>query len=444
MKITNPGGYPIIETKVETLRTRSSAVNLVGQSEHCIARGAGKSIGDGSFNESLILSTLTLDRMIFFDKQLGVFVAEAGVVFADIAKSFAPKGWFLSVTPGTNRITLGGAVAADVHGKNHHVVGSFCNHVLWLDVLTALQGIVRCSPQQNSDLFYATCGGCGLTGIILTVALQMTRVPSMWIKQIGIKTGCLAETLEACEQYSSSTYTVAWIDPRAQGRKMGRGYLMCGDFATSEELDEGRYLPASIKSHTSSFKIPLYFPVPLLDLRVWTEAVNAMYRVKAPGGFKRSIVSIESFFYPLQAIDLRMFGGGHITYQFVLPYSASRDGFFKIYKKIVESNLGSLVSVLKLFGPQKQHPGNISFPMEGYNLGIDFKVSDQMFKLFRELDSMVLDYGGRHYLAKDVCLSPESVRRGYGNSLVEFLNVKAKWDPHNHFRSRQSIRLKLY
>ncbi len=443
MKITNAGGYPVIETKVDSLRSQSATVDNVMKASHCIARGAGNSIGDCAFNENLVLSTLALDKMISFNETSGVLSAEAGVILADITQSFASRGWFLPTTPGTNQISLGGAVAADVHGKNHHVVGSFCNHVYWLDVMTADKGIVRCSPQQNSDLFYATCGGFGLTGIILTVSLQMVRVPSMWIKQVGVKTRCLAETLDVCEQYSSSKYTVAWVDPRAQGRSMGRGYLMCGDFASNDDLDQKLHLASATHRRKTSLKIPMYFPVPLLNLRLWTEAVNAMYRLKAPMGNSQSIVSCESFFYPLQAVDLRMIGGGHITYQFVLPYSA-RDGFVKIYKKIVESRLGSLISVLKLLGPQKKHPGNISFPMEGYNLGVDFRVSSQMFKLFQELDAMVLDYGGRHYLAKDICLSPESVRRGYGRSMDEFLEVKAKWDPNNRFRSLQSMRLKLY
>ena len=444
MRLTNAGSYPVIDTKLITLRSQAAAAKFVNGAQQCIARGIGNSIGDCAFNESLVVSTLGLDKMLSFDDQTGVLVAESGVVLADIALSFAPGGWFLPTTPGTNRVSLGGAVAADVHGKNHHVAGSFDDHVLWFDILTAEHGVVRCSPQENADLFYATCGGHGLTGVILTIAVQMVRIPSMWIKQTGVKTRSLAETLDACEAYAASPYTVAWVDPRTRGKGMGRGFLMCGDFAAPEELNEKKRARSNGKRRACPFKIPLYFPVPLLGLRLWSEGVNTMYALQAPKGVTHSLVSIESFFYPLETVDLRMFGGGHITYQFVLPYSASRDGFPKIFSKIVESGLGSLISVLKLFGPQKQHPGNISFPMEGYNLGVDFKVSDRMFSLFRELDAMVLDHGGRHYLTKDVCLSPESIRRGYGKALDAFLEVKAKWDPQNRFRSCQSMRLNLY
>ena len=444
MRLTNVGSYPVIDTKMLTLREQDSAAALLSSTPQFIARGLGNSIGDCALNKDLVVSTIGLDKILAFDNESGILIVESGVILADIARSFAPFGWFLPTTPGTNRVSIGGAVAADVHGKNHHVAGSFDDHVLWIDVLTAEQGIVQCSPQQNADLFHATCGGHGLTGVILTVAVQMVRIPSMWIKQTGIKTNNLTETLEACAAYAGSPYTVAWIDSRAKGKDLGRGYLMCGDFAEQDELSEQKRVRPNGKRHGSSFKIPLYFPVPLLDLRLWTQGVNAVYSMRAPKGVTHSLVSIDSFFYPLETVDLRMFGGGHITYQFVLPYSTGKEGFSVIFDKIVKSGLGSLISVLKLFGPQKKYPGNISFPMEGYNLGIDFKVSDKMFALFRELDAMVLDYGGRHYLTKDVCLSPESIRRGYGKSLDEFLEVKAKWDPKNRFRSCQSMRLKLY
>jgi FAD/FMN-containing dehydrogenase len=443
MKLTNAGNYPVIDTKMTTLRSQTGAIESVAEVDNCIARGKGNGIGDSALNDSIVFSALGLDKMISFDEEAGILISEAGVILEDISRSFAIRGWFLATTPGTSQISLGGAVAADVHGKNHHIVGSFCNHVIWFDILTASQGVIRCSPEQNSDLFYATCGGFGLTGIILTVAIKMIRVPSLWIKQFGIKTRNLSETLESCRQYSSSTYTVAWVDPHAKGDSMGRGYLMCGDFASNEDLDfKKTILGYKVPRHNP--KIPLFFPVPLLNSRVWTEIINSIYRVKSLGISNRNTVSMESFFYPLQSMNLKMVGGGHITYQFVLPYSASNEGIKKIFKKIVDSKLGSPISVLKLFGHQKRYSGNISYPIEGFNLGIDFKVSDEMFKLFRELDAMVLDYDGRHYLAKDVSLSPETLRKSYGKSLIEFLEVKAKWDPMNRFRSLQSMRLGLY
>jgi FAD/FMN-containing dehydrogenase len=247
--------------------------------------------------------------------------------------------------------------------------------------------------------------------------------------------------LEACEQHANYAYSVAWVDPHARGGAMGRGYLMCGDFAR-EDAATSRQASASRSGGDAKFTIPVYFPVPLLEQPIWTETINAIYATK--GARSESIVSSSAFFYPLQAMNLQMVGGGHITYQFVLPYEASRDGFVRIFKAIVASGRGSLISVLKLFGPQTPLPGNISFPIEGYNLGIDFRVCDGMFALFRELDAMVIDHGGRHYLTKDVSLSPENFRRGYGKSVDEFLAVKARWDPKNRFRSLQSMRLKLY
>jgi len=443
-RLTNAGSYPILDTNVIEPSSRDSMRQVLPDVDNCIARGAGNSIGDGAINDRLVVSTRGLDRMLAFDETTGVLVAEAGVTLAEIADSFALRGWFLATTPGTNQISLGGAVASDVHGKNHHVVGSFGRHVRWLDVLTAEHGIVRCSPTENADLFYATCGGIGLTGIILTVAVSMVRIPSNWIKQVGIKTNSLLETLEACEENAHYSYSVAWIDSHARGSAMGRGYLMCGEFAPVEALEPAMVAQGLAPNKAPGLKIPAYFPVPLLNLPIWSQVINGIYGYKGRKGVSESLINAADFFFPLQSINLKMFGGGHITYQFVLPYAASRDGFVSIFKKIVDSGQGSLISVLKLFGPQEQWPGNISFPMEGYNLGIDFKVNRNMFELFRELDAMVLDYGGRHYLTKDVCLSAEGLRRGYGKSVDEFLAVKRKWDPNNAFRSLQSMRLELY
>jgi FAD/FMN-containing dehydrogenase len=284
----------------------------------------------------------------------------------------------------------------------------------------------------------------GLTGIILALAIKMVRIPSRWIKQIGIKTASLLETLEACEQYSSYSYSVAWIDPHARGSAMGRGYLMCGEFAQEDELSQKITRANQARNSEASFNIPAYCPVPLMNLSIWTKIINGIYHFKSPRGISESIVTANEFFFPLQHINLKLFGGGHITYQFVLPYESSREGLSKIFKIISESGQGSFISVLKLFGKQDQWPGNLSFPMEGYNLGIDFKVSSDMFKLFRELDAVVLDYGGRHYLTKDVCLSAKDLRRGYGTAVDDFLSVKRKWDPDNLFRSVQSMRLELF
>lgn len=443
-RLSNAGNYPILETAVVTPASRDAMVRTLPQVEQCIPRGVGNSIGDCALNDELVISTRGLDRLLSFDEQTGILVAEAAVILADIVSSFSARGWFLPTTPGTNQISLGGAVASDVHGKNHHAVGSFARHVLWIDMLTATQGVVRCSLTENRDLFYSTCGGMGLTGIVLAVAVKMVRIPSGWIKQIGIKTRSLIETLEACEEYNSYPYSVAWIDPHARGSAMGRGYLMCGEFAQEQDLKPANTKAVATDRSGGKFKIPVYVPVPLIGLHLCTQIINGMYYSKSPKGKSESLVSAEKFFFPLQHINLKMFGGGHITYQFVLPYASSKGGLIKIFKKISESGLGSFVSVLKLFGPQEQWPGNISFPMAGYNLGIDFRVSAEMFALFRELDAIVLDYGGRHYLTKDVCLSPEGLRRGYGKSVDEFLSVKRKWDPANSFRSLQSMRLELY
>ncbi|RZI55570.1 MAG: FAD-binding oxidoreductase, partial [Zymomonas sp.] len=299
-RVTNAGSYPVIDTKVVEPSSREAMGQTLARVGHCIARGAGNSIGDGAMNNELVVSTRGLARMLAFDEETGLLVAEAGVTLADVATSFATRGWFLPTTPGTNQISLGGAVASDVHGKNHHVVGSFARHVHWIEVLTAEQGIVLCSPTQHQDLFHATCGGIGLTGIVLTVAVQLMRIPSNWIRQIGVKTRSLLDTLEACETYSNYTYSVAWIDPHARGAAMGRGYLMCGEFAEAQELGSKNVAASAAGGRDDGFKIPAYFPVPLLKLRLFSrssgqETSHSRWKALTLGSTLRSHPACSSF-----------------------------------------------------------------------------------------------------------------------------------------------------
>ncbi|SFS12407.1 FAD/FMN-containing dehydrogenase [Sphingomonas jatrophae] len=442
-RLSNPGNYPFIDTEVVFPASRISAEDAVCAFDNCIARGAGLSISDGALNDAHIVSTRNLNRFVSFDAATGILVAEAGVILADIAAAFVPRGWSLSTVPGTNQITLGGAIASDVHGKNHHTSGSFDRHVLWLDVLTAAQGIVRCSPTQEAELFHATCGGMGLTGLILAGAVQLVRVCGAWIKETGFKTRCLSQTLDLCAELYSYPYLVAWIDPHADGSSMGRGYVMCGEPVDAHAFEGAASRSRASKQGSKSFRVPAFVPVATIDSRVLTQSINMLYTLKGLRGSSGRLICAEAFHSPIQSLDLRLFGGSHVTYQFTVPFLA-HEAFRSIFRRIVDSGLGSLISVLKLFGPQPQHPENISFPQRGYNLGIDFRVSRKMFTLFRELDSIVLDYGGRHYLSKDVCLEPKSVRRGYGDKVENFLAVKRKWDPDNRFRSLQSMRLQLY
>lgn len=444
MIVTSWNNYPKIDTTLKFMHSQGDVFkNLEVLQFNTIARGNGRCYGDGATNPHIVLSTLTLDKMLDFDEESGLLIAEAGVTLADIVDTFSPRGWFLPVTPGTKLITLGGAVASDVHGKNHHVAGTFGQHILWLDIITAEKGLVRASLQENTDLFHATCGGQGLTGIIVQLALQLVKIPSTWIKQYSVKAKNLTEIMEAFEQYESSPFSVAWIDCIKTGADMGRSILMCGDFACKEELRpefSGKELNAK---RPRTLSIPFDFPSIALN-PFSVKAFNALYYGKAPAGTKESFVSYNTFFYPLDSIDMwnRIYGKrGFLQYQFVLPKEAGKEGLPFILDRIAKSGLGSFLAVLKLFGKQENPKGNISFPTEGYTLALDFPISKKLFPLLDELDAIVLDYGGRHYLTKDARMASDTFKKGYGTLLDDFLEVKAAWDPKGIFSSSQWQRL---
>lgn len=443
MQLSNWGNYPSIETTLYTPRQIQDVEVLAHETSSLVARGLGRCYGDSALHPACVLSTERLDRFLSFDEGTGLLTAEAGVSLAEIIHCFAPRGWFVPVTPGTSFVTLGGAFASDVHGKNHHVAGTFGQHVDWVDVITAERGIVRCSPSEHADLFHATRGGHGLTGIIVRVAVRMVRIPSLWIRQTSLKTTSLAETMDAFEQCAAAPFSVAWIDCLKQGQTLGRSILMYGDFASPESLP--RQTDAFRQPSPKRLSVPFNAPsIALNPLSV--RAFNTLYYGKSPRASSDSLVSCSTFFHPLDAVLHwnRIYGKrGFTQYQFVIPKEAGREGLHKVLQRIAASGLGSFLAVLKLFGAQETAPGNISFPTEGYTLALDFPVSDKLFPLLDELDHMVLDYGGRHYLTKDARMSATTMRQGYGTALDTFLDVKRAWDPTNRFTSVQATRLNL-
>lgn len=445
MLLTNWGNYPKVETTMLTPHDATNAEERVAHATQCIGRGLGRCYGDSACNASLVLSTLRLDKMLSFDEETGLLVTEAGVSLSDIIDAFLPRGWFLPVTPGTKFVTMGGAVASDVHGKNHHIAGTMGQHVAWMDVLTAEKGLVRCSPSEHADLFYATCGGHGLTGLVVCVALQLIRVPSAWIDQTCIKAANLQEIMDSFEANATSPYSVAWIDCLQTGKAMGRSILMCGNFAPPEILEAARRKQPYASARKKQLTVPFNFPALALN-PLSVKLFNTLYYGKAPRGATQGIVSCNTFFYPLDAINCwnRIYGKrGFTQYQFVLPKEAGAEGLPKILHRIAKSGSGSFLAVLKLFGGQTVIPGNISFPTEGYTLALDFPISSRLFPLLDQLDAMVLDYGGRHYLTKDARLAAATFRKGYGKLLDDFLAVKTAWDPQNKFTSTQAQRLEL-
>lgn len=439
MRISNWGNYPFINADVQELDRIKHFQRALESSTPLIARGLGRCYGDSALSDT-ILSTRTFNRFISFDDHTGTLTCESGVSFADILETFVPRGWFPPVTPGTKFVTIGGAIASDVHGKNHHVAGAISNHILSLDILLSSGQIVSCSPTENDQLFWSTCGGMGMTGIILQATLKLIPIKSAYIKQETIAAKNLDQIMDIFEHSESWTYTVAWLDCLASGLNQGRSVMMRGEHAdpqdliTSEQTSTPLQLPA--KKH---FNIPVNFPNLALN-QFTVRAFNFLYYNKAPNECRQAIIDYDQFFYPLDSILNwnRIYGKrGFTQYQFVLPKQNSRSGLQKILSAISKAGLGSFLVVLKLFGKQNSL---ISFPTEGYTLALDFPITPGLFPFLTSLDAIVLDNGGRLYLTKDVRMNEQMFKGSYSNS-AEFIRLKHQFDPDNRFQSLQSRRL---
>jgi decaprenylphospho-beta-D-ribofuranose 2-oxidase len=433
--LTSWGNYPIVPATEVSFSVPDHLPGVL--TKPCIARGNGRCYGDASLSATVI-STRKFDKMLAFDGQTGIVHCQSGVLLADLLEVFVPQGWFLPVTPGTKYITVGGAVASDVHGKNHHVEGAFSNHVLEMTVHTA-RGPIRCSPTENVDLFAATCGGMGLTGIILDVCFQLKRIHTAYIRQRQVKAANLEAVLDLFDAYADATYSVAWIDCLQTGHGFGRSMLILGEHATPAEVQaigvtEPLRLPPS-KQVSVPFALPSFVLHPLT-----IRAFNALYYHKNRKKIQDSIVPYERFFYPLDAVLHwnRLYGRrGFVQYQCVLPKASGRQGLVDLLQRISQRGMGSFLAVLKLFGPQD---GLIAFPMEGYTLALDFPVRRGLLEFLDDLDRIVLAYGGRLYLSKDARMPRDVFWKSYAHS-QKFLAVVQKYNPDFLFRSVQSDRL---
>jgi len=405
-----------------------------------IPRGMGRCYGDSSLGDEM-LSPLRQNRMLSFNDEKGILHCEAGVTFKDLLDTFVSRAWFPPVTPGTKFVSMGGALASDVHGKNHHVEGSFSRHVLGFHLLTAQGEVIYCSKNENTDVFHATAGGMGLTGMILDLYLQLKKIETAYIRLRSIKARNLDEVLQLTEEYQSSTYSVAWIDTLAGKEKLGRSLLLLGEHATVEDLPASkREQPFQIPSHLS-LRIPFDFPSFALNrYSIW--AFNFLYYHKQLSKEKESLSDYESYFYPLDSLHEwnRIYGKrGFTQYQFALPMKGGREGLKRILSYLQEKKLGSFLSVLKLFG---EGEGMLSFPQKGYTLTLNFPISQRLFPILDRLDAMVLEHGGRVYLSKDVRLRAETFEKMYPQ-LEDFRKIRQRLDPDGRLASYQSKRLGL-
>jgi decaprenylphospho-beta-D-ribofuranose 2-oxidase len=394
-----------------------------------VARGLGRSYGD-SANAPRVLSTRWLDRMIDFDPARGLLRCEAGVSLAQILDVFVPRGWFLPVTPGTRFVTVGGAIAADVHGKNHHRAGTFGTHVESIALMNGDGERIDCAADRNGELFLATCGGMGLTGVIVEATVRLTPIRAGGIEQTTLRARSLDETLSLFDEHAGTTYSVAWVDTFGSGRRLGRSLLMLGEHATAGALDP----PAG-----SPLPVPPFFPGALLTATS-VRAFNAFYYHR-PLGLGR--VGLEAFFYPLDRLAHwnRLYGRqGFLQYHFVVPRATGAAALHELLARIAAAGRGSFLAVLKLCGAANDSP--LSFPLAGYSLALDLKADAGAFALLDELDPIVLHHGGRIYLTKDARMSEATFKTGYPR-WAEFEQVRARCGAHGRFTSNQSRRLGL-
>lgn len=439
MKLGGWGRYPLIETK---LKSPSSIEELVQEisKKNLIARGNGRSYGDSAVNKSNTISMKKFNRIIEFNDGTGLLVTESGVLLSEIINSFLPKGWFPMVTPGSKFVTVGGMVACDVHGKNHHKEGSFGDYIEWLEIITASGEIKRCSKKENSELFNWTIGGMGLTGIIINVAFYLRPVSSSWIRQKIIAAKNIDHVFEIFEKTLDITYSVAWIDCFSGKNKLGRSLVTLGEHANLSDLHNNKKSkPFSVKNK-NKFKVPFFLPSFILN-SLTIKIFNSLYYFL--GSLKKGykIIDYDTFFYPLDYIFNwnKIYGRrGFAQYQCVIPLKNALQGVRELLETISNSNSNSFLAVLKRFGKQK---GHLSFPIEGYTLSLDFPITNKNLDLMNKLDEVTIKYEGQFYLAKDSRLNKEIFKRSDTKfaKYSRFRSLKMK----ETFSSAQSERLGL-
>ncbi|HEY0262006.1 MAG TPA: FAD-binding oxidoreductase [Chitinophagales bacterium] len=430
-KVSNWGLSPLIEADVIELQNYEDAARKIASEKKLIARGNGRCYGDSSLQKTIV-STLRFNKIIAFDAEQGIMKCESGVLLSEVLKVAVPKGFFLPVTPGTKFITIGGAVASNIHGK--HKSSTFSQYVESFELINEYGKILFCSNETNAEIFRNTMGGMGLTGVIATVTFRLKKIETSFINQKALKAENLDELLDYFDKYKDYTYSVAWIDCGTQGKAMGRSVLTVGEFATLSELNE-KQKKNPLETHSEKLiNVPFMFPNFTLN-KFTIQAFNFLYFHKQLKKEIDNIIHYNTFFYPLDILDNwnRIYGkNGFTQYQFVIPFERGKEGLKKIMQRITQSGNGSFLAVLKTFGEAEILASPISFPMAGYTLALDFKITPNAMKLLDELDKLVLEYGGRLYLTKDSRMSKEMFEKTY-----------TKFTHSEKFSSLQSERLSI-
>ena len=405
-----------------------------------IARGMGRSYGDpavGSASTAILQGRLK--GILAFDETSGLLRCEAGLTLGEIVTQWLPRGWFPAVVPGTQFVTVGGAIAGDVHGKNHHKRGTFARGLDSFRLLLADGTVHQCSRDENPELFHATTGGMGLTGVVLDATLRLDRRETAFARICNQRTGNLEETVSLMETLDESDYSVAWIDCLARGANLGRSVVSYGDDAATTDFPAATD-PLTVPARRR-LRVPLDFPN--IALNQWSiRAFNALYyRLPRPA---EGLQPLTGLHFPLDAIEHwnRIYGRrGFIQFQGLIPEAAGRECTRQLLEATAATGMASFLAVFKRTGAVGD--GHLSFPDRGYTLAMDFpNVGNRLHELIDRLHRILLEAGGRVYLAKDALIDAESFRRMYPR-LDEFREVRARVDPHARFRSNLSDRLGL-
>jgi FAD/FMN-containing dehydrogenase len=439
MMLSGWGRYPAIECRTQILRHLDELSKVVEQSSSLIPRGNGRAYGDASLNSDKTLLMSACNRFISFDNDAGLIECEAGMLLSDLLDIAVPRGWFPPVVPGTKFVTIGGLIAADVHGKNHHRDGSFGRHVESLQLAMADGKIANCSRSENGEIFAATLGGMGLTGVILSATIRMRPIASSLIDETILRAASLEDLLRLFNEQNGATYSAAWIDCLAEGKKFGRGVLMLGEHAETQAVN----CVHGDDSWRTKRPRELFIPIelPFSPLNRWTiKLFNELYyRIQTP---KMRRTHYNGFFFPLDKVHNwnRIYGRcGFVQYQCVIGGGESEHALRRILKLVAEIGSGSFLAVLKKLGPGARF---LSFPTEGYTVTLDFPMRRDIMIGLSKLDAIVAEHKGRIYLAKDARAPKALIEQGYPD-IENFRKLRSKIDPYRKFRSVLSERLAL-
>jgi hypothetical protein len=399
-----------------------------------IARGLGRSYGDSSLQKNCTVITSKLNKILYFDKTKGIIETESGISIKEILQHIIPCGWFLKVTPGSKFITVGGMVASDVHGKNHHKFGSFRHQIIELKVLNENNKILTCNKKKNKDLFNYTIGGMGLTGIVYSCRFKLLKIKSNLMYQQKIKNKNIHETIKSLKESSKWTYNVAWIDTSARGKNIGRSILFRAEHSKEKNLK--KLDSTFLKNKRINFKN--IFPNWIINSFV----INIMNKIYFYLSFnKKSLIDINEYFYQLDKINnwnLIYGSKGFISYQFVIPFRNSTNTILKILHLLNKKKIYSFVSVIKILGKKD---GFLSFGIKGFTLVFDFPISKDIYKTLEKIDDIIIKSKGNIYLCKDSRISVNKFSKMKSSfHSFKFLKLRKKM---SRFSSKQSERLKI-